>query len=134
MEVCFDQDYVEDYEMYVPYRALEGLGCKVDAVSPNKKKGESCVTAIWDDDGGQICSEKRGHNFYFKVDWDEEIRVENYDCVVIPGGRSPELLMNDKKVIALVKNFVEKDKIVAAVGHGVWLLAAAGVLKVNTFY
>ncbi|CAM8889437.1 hypothetical protein QQ045_027082 [Rhodiola kirilowii] len=122
-------DYVENYEMYVPYRALEGLGCKVDAVSPNKKKGESCVTAIWDDEGAQICSEKRGHNFYIKTNWDEEIRAENYDCLVVPGGRSPELLLSNKKVIALVKDFAEQDKIVAGVGHGLWLLAAADILR-----
>uniref|UniRef100_A0A7N0TM24 DJ-1/PfpI domain-containing protein n=1 Tax=Kalanchoe fedtschenkoi TaxID=63787 RepID=A0A7N0TM24_KALFE len=125
-------DFVEDYEMYVPYRALEGLGCKVDAVSPNKKKGDTCVTAVWDDEGAQIWSEKRGHNFYFKTSWDEEIRAENYDCLVVPGGRSPELLLNDKKAVALVQDFAEKDKIVAGVGHGLWLLAAADILRGKT--
>ncbi|KAL5792836.1 hypothetical protein ACOSP7_001430 [Xanthoceras sorbifolium] len=121
-------DYVEDYEMNIPFRALQGLGCKVDAVSPNKKKRESCVSAIYDDVGAQVCSEKRGHNVYITTDW-KDVCVDGYDCVVVPGGRSPELLVMDEKVVGLVKKFAEKDKVIAAIGQGKWLLAAAGALK-----
>ncbi|KAF5738879.1 DJ-1 protein E-like [Tripterygium wilfordii] len=121
-------DYVEDYEINVPFRALQGLGCRVDAVSPTKTVAETCVTAIHDDEGGQICSEKRGHNFYVNANW-SDVCVDKYDCIVFPGGRSPELLVSDEKVISLVKEFAEKGKVIAGIGQGQWVLAAAGVLK-----
>ncbi|XP_057976337.1 DJ-1 protein homolog E-like [Malania oleifera] len=125
-------DYVEDYEINVPFRALGGLGCKVDAVSPGKKKGESCVTAIFDDDmgaaAGDVCTERRGHNFAVTADWDD-VSVDDYDCVVVPGGRSPEWLILNDKAIPLVVQFARKDKVVAAIGQGTWLLAVAGLLK-----
>ncbi|KAJ4828611.1 DJ-1 protein E [Turnera subulata] len=121
-------DYVEDYEIHVPFRALQGFGCKVDAVCPSKKRGESCVTAIHDNEGAQICSEKRGHNFIATANWDA-ISADQYDCLVLPGGRSPELLVINEKAISLVKDFVEKDKVIAAIGEGKWILAAVNALK-----
>ncbi|KAG7639008.1 DJ-1 protein E [Arabidopsis thaliana] len=122
-------DYVEDYGINVPFRALQALGCKVDAVTPNKKKGEVCATAVYDlEDGRQIPAEKRGHNFFVTASWDD-ICVDDYDCVVVPGGRSPELLVMNEKAVALVKSFAEKDKVFAAIGQGKLLLAATGVLK-----
>lgn len=130
MLLDYNKDYVEDYEINVPFRALGGLGCKVDAVCPSKKKGDSCVTAIHDDEGAQICSEKRGHNFVITANWNE-ICVDDYDCIVVPGGRSPELLVMDEKMVSWVKEFAEKDKVIAGIGQGLWLLAAAGVLKVT---
>lgn len=113
----------------MPFRALQALGCKVDAVCPSKKKGESCVTAIHDDEGGQIWGEKRGHNFVVNANW-SDISVDNYDCLLLPGGRGPELLVMNEKVVSLVKEFADKSKIIAAIGQGKWILAAAGVLKV----
>ncbi|KAL4604691.1 hypothetical protein ACB092_10G208300 [Castanea dentata] len=123
------QDFVEDYEIYVPFKALQSLGCKVDAISPSKKEGESCVTAIYDGEGtSKVSSEKRSHNFVLTAKWND-ICVDNYDYVVVPGGRSPELLVMNDKAVALVKEFEEKNKVIAGIGQGIWLLAAAGVLK-----
>ncbi|XP_068635784.1 DJ-1 protein homolog E-like [Aristolochia californica] len=121
-------DYVEDYEVNVPFRALGGLGCRVEAVSPTKKKGETCVTAIHDFEGAQVCSEKSGHYFKVSLEWDD-IHVDDFDCVVIPGGRSPEFLVTHDKVIKLVEEFAETGKVVSAIGQGQWVLAAAGLLK-----
>ncbi|XWS36359.1 hypothetical protein CRYUN_Cryun20dG0078500 [Craigia yunnanensis] len=121
-------DYVEDYEINVPFRALQALGCNVDAITPSKKKGGACVTAIHDDEGAQIFSEKRGHNFFITANWDD-ISVYDYDCVIVPGGRSPELLVMNEKAITLVKEFAEKNRVIAGIGQGKWLLAAAGILK-----
>lgn len=106
----FPKDYVEDFEINVPFRALQALGCKVDAITPSKRKGEACVTAIHDDEGAQVLSEKRGHNFFITANWDD-INVYDYDCVIVPGGRSPELLVMNEKAIALVKEFAEKNRI-----------------------
>lgn len=122
-------DYVEDYGINVPFRALQALGCKVDAVTPNKKKGEMCATLVYDlEEGRQLPSEKRGHNFLVTASWDD-VCVDDYDCVVVPGGRSPELLVMNPKAVALVEKFAEKDKVFAAIGQGKLLLAATGVLK-----
>ncbi|ESQ52563.1 hypothetical protein EUTSA_v10016752mg [Eutrema salsugineum] len=122
-------DYVEDYGINVPFRALQALGCKVDAVTPNKKQGEMCATVVYDlEEGRQLSAEKRGHNFPVTASWDD-ICVDDYDCVVVPGGRSPELLVMSEKAVALVKKFAEKDKVFAAIGQGKLLLAATGVLK-----
>ncbi|CAN1137085.1 DJ-1 protein homolog E [Linum perenne] len=121
-------DYAEDYEANVPFRALQGLGCHVDAVSPTKKIGESCPTAIHEDEGAQVCSEKRGHNFVATANWDD-VDVDKYDCLVLPGGRGPELLVTNEKVISLVKDFAAKGKVIGAIGQGTWILAAANALK-----
>lgn len=125
------KDFVEDYEIYAPFKALQSLRCKVDAISPSKKEGEGCVTAIYDEEGtSKVSSEKRGHNFVLTAKWND-ICVDNYDCFVVPGGRSPEFLIMNEKVLTLVKEFEEKNKVIAGIGQGLWLLAAAGVLKVN---
>ncbi|XP_042518259.1 DJ-1 protein homolog E [Macadamia integrifolia] len=125
-------DYVEDYEINVPFQAMGALGCRVEAVSPGKKKGDKCVTAIHDHihdpEGVQVCSERQGHNVVLTADL-SEICVDDYDCLVIPGGRSPEFLVMDDKVVSLVKEFADKKKIVSGIGHGKLLLVAAGLLQ-----
>uniref|UniRef100_M4E9M5 DJ-1/PfpI domain-containing protein n=1 Tax=Brassica campestris TaxID=3711 RepID=M4E9M5_BRACM len=122
-------DYVEDYGINVPFRALQALGCKVDAVTPNKKKGEMCATLVYDlEEARQLPAEKRGHNFLVTACWDD-VCVDDYDCVVVPGGRSPELVVMNPKAVALGKKVDEKDKVFAAIGQGKLLLAATGVLK-----
>ncbi|CAL9246382.1 unnamed protein product [Arabidopsis halleri] len=122
-------DCVEDYSINVPFKAFQALGCKVDAVTPTKKRGEKCATIVHDlEDGRQLPTEKFGHNFYVTVAWDD-VCVDDYDCIVVPGGRSPELLVMNPKAVELVRTFVEKGKFVAAIGMGNWLLAATGALK-----
>lgn len=124
------QDYVDDYEANVPFRALAGVGCRVEAACPTKRKGEACVTAINDAPAaaGAVSDEKRGHNFVVTADW-ADVDVDDYECVVIPGGRSPELLVTHEKAVALVSEFADKGKVVASIDQGHLLLAAAGVLK-----
>lgn len=99
-------------------------------MAPKKKRGETCVSSIYVDEGGEIPIEKRGHNVYLTADWDE-IKVDDYDCVVVPGGRSPELLIMNSEAISMVKKFGEKEKIIAGFGQGQWLLAAASLLQVR---
>ncbi len=121
-------DYVEDYEIMVPFQALQVVGHTVDAVCPGKKKGEQVRTAIHDFEGDQTYSEKRGHNFTLNATFDE-IRAENYDGLVIPGGRAPEYLRLNDKVLDVVRHFDKAGKPIAALCHGAQLLAAAGVVK-----
>lgn len=121
-------DYVEDYETMVPFQALSMVGHTVHAVCPDKRAGQSVRTAIHDFEGDQTYSEKPGHNFALNFDFDK-VRAEDYDALVVPGGRSPEYLRLNARVIELVKAFDAAKKPIAAVCHGAQLLAAAGVLK-----
>lgn len=120
---------MEDYEVMVPFQSLQALECHVDAVCPKKKAGETCPTAIHDFEGDQTYSEKPGHDFTLTATF-EDINIPSYDALVIPGGRAPEYLALNEKVIALVKEFMEAGKPVASICHGQQILAAAGVLKV----
>jgi protease I len=121
-------DFVEDYEIMVPFQALQMVGHKVDAVCPGKKSGDIIRTAIHDFEGDQTYSEKRGHNFVLNATFDE-IKAEDYDGLVIPGGRGPEYLRLNAKVLDVVRHFDKAGKPIAALCHGPQILAAAGVLK-----
>jgi protease I len=121
-------DYVEDYEAMVPFQALQMAGHAVDAVCPDKRSGEFVRTAIHDFEGDQTYSEKRGHNFTLNATF-AEIDPANYDGLVLPGGRAPEYLRLNPKVIDLVRHFDEQQKPIAAICHAAQLLAAANVLK-----
>jgi len=124
-------DYTEDYETMVPFQALLMVGHTVHAVCPGKKAGEQVRTAIHDFEGEQTYSEKPGHNFTLNASF-AEIKVDDYDALIIPGGRAPEYLRLDPLVIATVQHFALSNKPIAAVCHGAQLLAAAGVLAGRT--
>ncbi|KAL3838754.1 hypothetical protein ACJIZ3_023345 [Penstemon smallii] len=121
-------DYMEDYEVMVPFQSLQALECHVDAVCPGKRAGDICPTAVHDFEGDQTYSEKPGHNFTLTADF-EGLDVSSYDGLVIPGGRAPEYLALNESVIHLVKEFMESKKPVASICHGQQILSAAGVLK-----
>ena len=120
-------DFTEDYETMVPFQALMSVGHTVHAVCPDKKSGDTVATAIHDFEGDQTYTEKPGHRFALNATF-ADIKAEDYDALVIPGGRAPEYLRLNKDVIAMVKHFFDANKPVAAVCHGAQLLAAAGVL------
>lgn len=121
-------DFVEDYEVMVPFQALQMVGYMVHAVCPGKRQGQTVRTAIHDFEGDQTYSEKRGHNFTLNATFDE-IRAEDYDALVIPGGRSPEYIRLNPKVVEIVRHFARENKPIAAVCHGVQVLAAADVVR-----
>ncbi|HUN85619.1 MAG TPA: DJ-1/PfpI family protein [Terracidiphilus sp.] len=121
-------DFVEDYEIMVPFQALQMVGHTVDAICPDKKKGDKVRTAIHDFEGDQTYSEKRGHNFTLNATFDE-IDPASYDALVIPGGRAPEYLRLNARVLDIVRHFDKAGKPIAALCHGAQLLAAAGVVK-----
>lgn len=121
-------DFVEDYEIMVPFQALQMVGHTVDAVCPGKKKGDQVRTAIHDFEGDQTYSEKRGHNFTLNATF-SDAKAENYDGLVIPGGRAPEYLRLNEDVLNIVRHFANTGKPIAALCHGPQLLAAAGVIK-----
>lgn len=121
-------DYVEDYEVMVPYQMLTMVGHSVSTVCPGKKQGETVATAIHDFEGDQTYSEKRGHNFQLNATFDD-IRPQDFDALVVPGGRAPEYLRLNDSVLNAVRHFAEANKPIAAICHGAQLLSAAGVLS-----
>lgn len=121
-------DFVEDYELMVPFQALQAMGHTVDAVCPDKREGDTIKTAIHDFEGDQTYSEKPGHNFTLNATFGD-IDPADYDALVIPGGRAPEYLRLNTRVLELVAHFFEHDKPVAAICHGAQLMAAAVSLK-----
>jgi len=121
-------DFVEDYEVMVPFQTLQAVGHAVHAVCPGKKAGEKVRTAVHDFEGDQTYSEKPGHNFTLNATFDE-IKAEAYDALVIPGGRAPEYIRLNPAVLAIVQHFAQANKPIAAICHGAQVLAAAGVLS-----
>jgi protease I len=120
-------DYVEDYEVMVPFQALQMVGHIVHAVCPEKKAGQQVRTAIHDFEGDQTYSEKRGHNFTLNAAFDEAM-PEHYDALVLPGGRAPEYLRLNPKVLDAVRHFAREKKPIAAICHAAQLLTAAGIV------
>ena len=120
-------DFVEDYEVMVPFQALLAVGHKVDAVCPGKSKGDSVRTAVHDFEGDQTYTEKPGHNFALNATFDD-VRSQDYDALVIPGGRAPEYLRLNPRVLEIVQDFARDKKPIAAICHGAQILAAAKVI------
>jgi protease I len=128
-------DYVEDYEVMVPFQALQMVGHTVHAICPNKKSGDHVRTAIHDFEGDQTYSEKPGHNFTLNATFDD-IRPEDYDGLIVPGGRAPEYLRLNPRVLEIVRYFDSSNKPLAAHCHGPQILAAARVIagkRVNAY-
>jgi protease I len=127
----FVGDFMEDYEAMVPYQMLVMVGHQVDTVCPGKKPGQTVKTAIHDFEGDQTYSEKVGHNFLVNADFDA-VNPAEYDALVIPGGRAPEYLRLNKKIIEITQHFAKENKPIAAVCHGPQILVAAGVVAGRT--
>ena len=121
-------DFTEDYETMVPFQMLEMVGYEVHAVCPDKKKGDTIKTAIHDFEGDQTYSEKPGHNFALNYSFDD-VHVGDYSGLVIAGGRAPEYLRLNKKVIEIAQYFFSKNLPVAAICHGIQILTAANVVR-----
>jgi len=121
-------DFVEDYEVMVPFQALLMAGHVVHAVCPGKKAGDKVRTAVHDFEGDQTYSEKPGHNFALNATF-AEAKPASYDALVIPGGRAPEYLRLNRAVLEVVRHFAQERKPIAAICHGAQLLSAAGVLE-----
>ncbi len=121
-------DFVEDYEVMVPFQALQAVGYTVHAVCPQKSEGNSIKTAIHDFEGDQTYTEKPGHKFTLNASFDS-VDPANYDALYLPGGRAPEYLRMDDKVIKMIQHFFEENKVVAAICHALQILSSSGLLK-----
>lgn len=121
-------DFVEDYEVMVPFQTLLTFGHQVHAACPEKRAGDFVATAIHDFEGHQTYSEKPGHRFRLNASFDE-LNPDNYDALLLPGGRAPEYLRLNERVLEIVRHFAAADKPIAAICHGLQILSAAGVVE-----
>jgi protease I len=121
-------DFAEDYETMVPFQALQMVGHTVHAVCPDKKAGEFVMTAVHDFEGQQTYSEKPGHRFTLNATF-ADVKPDQYDALVLPGGRAPEYLRMNARVIELVQHFARTGKPIAAICHAAQILAAAGIIR-----
>lgn len=121
-------DFVEDYEAMVPFQMLVMVGYEVHTVCPDKKAGDTVATAIHDFEGCQTYTEKRGHNFAINYDF-SAVNTADYAGLVVPGGRSPEYLRLNPRILEIVREFDAAKKPIAAVCHGQQILVSAGILK-----
>lgn len=124
-------DYAEDYETMVPFQMMQMIGHVIHAVCPDKSAGDKIITAIHDFEGDQTYSEKRGHYFVLNASF-SDVQVSSYDALMIAGGRAPEYLRLNAKVIDMVKQFVAAGKPIAAICHGIQILTAADVVRGRT--
>jgi protease I len=124
-------DFVEDYEVMVPFQALQMVGHTVHVVCPGKTAGQRVRTAVHDDEGDQTYSEKPGHNFVLNTTF-AEIKADEYDALLVPGGRGPEYIRLNADVLRIVRHFAGTHKPIAAICHGPQVLAAADVLQGRT--
>jgi protease I len=105
-------DNFEDTELLVPYYRLKEEGIQVDIVSINK---------------GTI---KGKHGYEVGVDKTlREVKPEEYDILVLPGGKAPETVRKEKKALEIARHFFEKNKPVSAICHGPQTLISAGLLN-----
>jgi len=121
-------DFSEDYEVMVPFQAMQAVGLAVDAVCPDKQAGQTVATAIHDFEGDQTYTEKPGHRFSLNATF-ETLDESGYDALYIAGGRAPEYLRLNPRLLAIVRHFFESGKPVACICHGVQILVAADVLR-----
>jgi len=121
-------DFVEDYEAMVPFQMLLMVGHRVDAVCPGKRSGQTVRTAVHDFEGDQTYSEKPGHRFAINADFGA-VHPANYDALVISGGRAPEYLRLDDRVLQMVRHFAAAGKPIASICHGQQILISAGVIE-----
>jgi protease I len=117
-------DFVEDYEAMVPLQILQTMGLTVDVACPDKNAGDKVATAIHDFEGHQTYSEKPGHNLAININW-RDVDESNCDGLVLPGGRAPEYLRLNERVVAIVRHFVDKNLPIASTCHGPQILTAA---------
>ena len=120
-------DFTEDYETMVPFQALSVLGYQVDAVCPDKKAGDKLTLSVYRISTGKTLN-ITGHNFALTADFDA-VDTADYEGLFITGGRAPEYIRLNERVLEIVREFFAANKPVAAICHGPQVLTAAGVLS-----
>jgi protease I len=115
------ENMYEDMEFWYPYFRMQEAGADVDIIAPNA--GESY---------------KGKHGMPAKSDKAaKKAKAKDYEAVIIPGGYSPDYMRRDKEMVKFVKDMYDSKKILAAICHGPWMFASAGILdgkEVTSFH
>jgi len=122
-------DAGEAQEIYYAKYRLEEEGWGVDIVAPTRRVFLSVVHDF--EPGFDTYTEKPGYLVQADVGL-SEIKAEQYDGLVLPGGRAPEYLRNRPQAVAIVRHFLESGKPIAANCHGPLLLLATGLMRGRT--
>jgi protease I len=122
-------DAGEAQEIYYAKFRLQEEGWQVQIAAPEKRLFLSVVHDF--EPGFDTYTEKPGYRVTADLALDEVV-PEEFDGLVLPGGRAPEYLRNRPKAVSIVRHFVEADKPIAANCHGPLLLLAAGVASGKT--
>ncbi len=122
-------DAAEDLEIFYPYFRLKEEGWRVDVAAPTKKPLRTVVHDF--EEGWETYTEKPGHRFPWVTKTLAEVNPDDYDGLVIPGGRMPEYVRvnAEEDVKRIVTKFFQDNKPVAAICHGPQILAAFNLLK-----
>src|ERR1700757_3409048 len=124
--VILTGDAAESLEVMYPYQRLLEEGYEVDIAAPSRKKLQFVVHDFTD--GFDTYTEKLGYTWPADVAF-ADVNPADYVALVIPGGRAPEYIRNDKDVQRIVRYFMGEDKPVAQLCHAPLILAAAGTLQ-----
>ena len=111
--LVFVGDVYEDLELWYPKLRLLEAGAEVIVAGPEAQKsylgknGYPCISDIGI----------------------EQVRTDEYDGVVVPGGFMPDKLRRDPNVLEIIRQFDAADRLVAAICHGGWIPISAGVYR-----
>lgn len=110
--ILVEQQY-QELEIWYPYYRLKEAGCKVTLVGP-----------------------EANHTYPSKLGYParsdqaaKDINADNYDLLVIPGGFAPDFIRRSEAMIKLVNSMAQKNKVIAAICHGPWVLCSTAALK-----
>jgi len=118
-------DAAESLEVMYPYQRLKEEGYEVHIAAPKKKKLHFVVHDF--EPGYDTYTEKPGYSWDADIAF-ADVNPADYAALVIPGGRAPEYIRNDKDVQKIIRHFFQEEKPVAQLCHAALALAAAGVL------
>ncbi|MFA5411613.1 MAG: type 1 glutamine amidotransferase domain-containing protein [Candidatus Omnitrophota bacterium] len=107
------EDYYQALEVWYPYLRLREEKIDTVFIGPSRKKEYQS---------------KEGYPAQVELPI-EQAKADEFAGVIIPGGYAPDLLRRDLQITAFVRNLFEQKKLVAAICHGGWVLASAGILK-----
>jgi protease I len=119
--VLLVEDRYQVLELWYPLIRLREAGAEVTVVGP---------------EGGRVYKSGKGYEITADAS-SADIRIQEYDGIVVPGGYAPDLMRRSPSMIALVRDAYNQGKVVAAICHAGWMLASAGIIrgkKVTSFF
>jgi len=119
-------DATESLDTWYPYHRLREEGIEVHIGAPVKKMLKSVVHDF--EPGWETYVEKPGYHIPADIAF-ADVDPEDYDGMILSGGRAPEFLRNDPQLQKIARHFVERKKPIAALCHGVLILAAVDAIR-----